>query len=270
MRPPLLLVLVAALPVASAAAQTTREFSGTRQYKGEPRLAAAIDFAAGELRLLPAAPGTLYALRATWQDDGEDATEPTLAYERSGRVRMALAARAATVELSPRTDLDLTLELDAAEADVALGGLRLGSLTLATGASRTAVRFDTPNPIRCASATLDAGAADLEVTGLGNARCARTTVRGGAGRVTLDFSGRWTGSLAVTAAMKVGGLLLRVPRGTGVRLELDRFLARVEAEGLTPDAARRVYTSPGFGAAGSQLEIAVESAIGGVRVEWID
>ncbi|MCU0621203.1 MAG: hypothetical protein MUC69_06860 [Gemmatimonadales bacterium] len=267
MRALLLLACAATTPVA---AQSLREFSGTRQYKGEPRLAASIDFAAGSLRLEPAPPATLYALRATYDDKQGEAPVPTLAYDRSGSVRMALAARAATVQLSPRTDLDLALTLDAAEADLALGGLRLGSLALTAGASRTTLRVATPNPVRCSTATLESGAAELEVIGLGNARCNRTTVRGGAGRVTLDFSGRWSGDLEVTAAMKMGGLVLRIPRGTGVRLVLDRFLAKVDAEGLAPDAERQVWTSPRFEAAPHRLRIAVESAVGGLRVEWID
>lgn len=275
----LLATLAAATP---AAAQTVREFSVVRQQQGEPALAVQVDFAAGSLALHPAPAGTLYGFRLTY-DEGRFA--PLAEHGRDGSLRLGAAAlgqggvrvassrsatQAATVALSRQADLDLAFRLDAVEATLDLGGLRLGRLHFGASASRAALRFGQPNPVRCAEATFDAGAGELTVTGLGNARCERLDVRGGAGRVTLDFSGQWSGVMAVATEMKMGELVLRLPRRAGVRLTTDTFLARFAPAGLTSADEGRTWTTAGFGDAASRLEVRIESAIGGVRVEWID
>lgn len=278
------LLLVAALAAApsAATAQSVREFSIARQHQGEPALAVQLDFAAGSLALAPAPAGTLFGFRLTYDDTR---FAPLADYGRGGTLRLGTTTlgqggvrvasarselQAATILLSTRTDLELELRLDAVEASLDLGGLRLARLALGATASRTSLRFGQPNPVRCTDASLDAGAGELTVTGLGNARCERLTVQGGAGRVTLDFSGRWSGRMAVTAVMKMGELVLRLPRRAGVRLATDTFLARLAPAGLASSDDGRTWTTPEFAGAASPLEVRIESAIGGVRVEWID
>jgi hypothetical protein len=275
----LLATLVAATP---AAAQTVREFSVARQQQGEPAMLVQVDFAAGTLALRPAPAGTLYGFRLTYD---EARFAPLAEYGRDGSLRLGAAAlgqggvrvassrtatQAATIALSRQADLDLEFRLDAVEATLELGGLRLGRLHFGASASRSVLRFGEPNPVRCAAATLDAGAGELTVTGLGNARCERLDVRGGAGRVTLDFSGQWRGVMAVAAEMKMGELVLRLPRRAGVRLTTDNFLARFAPTGLTSADEGHTWTTAGFADAASRLEVRIESAIGGVRVDWID
>jgi hypothetical protein len=277
----LLLAALAATPHA-ATAQSLREFSIARQQQGEPALAVQVDFAAGSLALAPAPTGTLFGFRLTY-DDARFA--PLAEYGRGGTLRLGSSTlgqggvrvassrselQAATIVLSTGADLDLELRLDAVDASLDLGGLRLTRLALGATASRASLRFGQPNPVRCTDAAFDAGAGELTVTGLGNARCERLAVRGGAGRVTLDFSGQWSGRMAVTAGMKLGELVLRLPRRAGVRLATDTFLARFAPAGLTSSDDGRSWTTPRFAGAASPLEIRIESAIGGVRVEWID
>ncbi len=81
----------------------------------------------------------------------------------------------------------------AAVSLVDLGGLRLSSLNVETGASQTEVRFSTRNAIRCTTAAFRAGVAELTVLGLGNSRCDRVTFDGGMGSVVLDYTGEWGG-----------------------------------------------------------------------------
>ncbi|HEX5635087.1 MAG TPA: hypothetical protein VFX50_17710, partial [Gemmatimonadales bacterium] len=65
-----LLLAAAALVLARpAAAQSLREFTAARQQRGEPRLAARIEYASGSLTVLPAAPGTLYDFRVTYDEE---------------------------------------------------------------------------------------------------------------------------------------------------------------------------------------------------------
>jgi hypothetical protein len=277
-----LLLLAAVVAAPPAAAQTLREFSVARQHQGEPALAVQVDFASGSLALAPAPPGTLFGFRLTYD---ETRYAPLADYGRGGTLRLGTATlgqggvrvassrselQAATIALATGTDLDLALRLDAAEATLDLGGLRLTRLALGATASRASLRFGTPNPVRCTDATLEAGAGELSVTGLGNARCQRLAVQGGGGRVTLDFGGQWSGRMAVTAGMKMGELVLRLPRRAAVRLSTDTFLARFAPAGLASSDDGRTWTSPGFAGAAAPLEIRIESAIGGVRVEWID
>ena len=277
-----LVVLVAAALATPAAAQTMREFSVTRQQQGEPTLAVQVDYVAGTLDLAPAPAGILYRFILTYD---EQRFAPLAERDRDGTLRLGASPlgaggvrvastratpQAATIGLSEAADLDLGVRLDAAQATLELGGLRLERLALAAGTSRATVRVSQPNPVRCTEAAFEAGAGELLAAGLGNARCERVVLRGGAGRVTLDFSGNWRGRMAVRAEMKVGELVLRLPRRAGVRLATDTFLASFAPAGLTSADGGKTWTSAGFATTPYQLDVSLESAVGGVRVEWID
>ena len=70
--------------------------------------------------------------------------------------------------------------------------------------------------------------------------------------------------------MAMGELILRVPRQAGVKLELDKFLASFAPAGLVRSADGRTWMSSGVAGASQQLVVEVETAFGGVTVEWID
>jgi hypothetical protein len=280
------LLLYAAFTVSTAGAvhaQSLREYSSTRQDHGESRLAATIKYAGGTLSLMPAPPGILYALRLTYDADRFapvaqfDPAVPRLtlgteALPRSGGMRVSYHGTppAATIGLGTRADLDLDIELGAAEATLELGGIRISRLKLETGASKTVVRFSESNPIRCSAAEFSAGAAELVVTGLGYSRCGKVDFHGGVGKVTLDFSGRWTGQVHLDAGMAMGELVLRLPRRAGVRIAFDKFLATFAPAGLVRSADGRMWSSAGFENAPQHLVVDLETAFGGVTVEWID
>ncbi len=276
------LFLAAVLPC-RLVAQSLREISSSRQYRGEPRLMARVNYTGGALALRPADGGTLYRMRLTYD---EERYEPTDQFD-AGSSELQLGLRSlpraavrvssnpstlqrATVLLSPRASLDLQIQLGAADAEVDLSGLRLARFSLENGASRTTLRMTTPNPIRCDIAELRSGAAELEAVGLGNARCSRVRFMGGVGRVTLDFSGSWSGLMQLQAEMAMGELVVRVPRGAGVRLKLDRFLASFAPAGLSRSADGTVWTSPQWNSAAEQLDVEIDTAVGGVSVEWLD
>ena len=275
------LALALLLGAGSAAAQSMRPFSTYRQLHGETRLDASLEYAAGLLRLAPGRPTELYRMDASF--DGERFL-PVSDYD-AGRGAVVLGLRAAgdgglrvvsgrqlrqvaNISLSPRVDLALALTLGATDADIELGGLRVADWSLRTGASQAVVRFSQPNGIRCRRGSLTAGAADLTVLGLGNSRCDRIDFEGGMGKVVLDFAGGWTSSAAVTVKMAVGDLTLRLPRRVGVRLILDKFLASFEPAGLLSRDGG--FQSPGYADAERRLDIALTTAMGGVRVEWVD
>jgi hypothetical protein len=281
MRPALLVALALALWAPGAAAQSMRPFSTYRQWHGETRLDARLNYAAGALRLAAGRPAELYRMDALYDGDRYvpisqfDAAHGAvgLGLEASGEGGLRVVSKnqlrqTASVTFSPKNDLALAVTLGAVDADLELGGLRLTDLTLEAGASRATVRFSQPNAARCRSATLTSGAAELSVLGLGNSRCDRITFEGGVGRVTLDFSGAWTSSSRVAVKMALGEVALRLPRTVGVRITLDKFLASFEPQGMVRRGSS--YLSPGYDQAARHLDIDVTTAVGGVTVDWVE
>jgi hypothetical protein len=281
MRRFLFAALALALGATGAAAQSMRPFSTYRQWHGETRLSARLNYAAGALRLAAGRPNELYRMDVLY--DGErylplsdfDAARGgvALGLRAAGDGGLRVVSRSqlrqtASVTFSPRNDLALAVTLGAVDGDLELGGLRLTDLDLQAGASRATVRFSQPNPTRCRSASLSAGAAELSVLGLGNSRCDRIAFEGGVGRVTLDFTGAWTSSSRVEVKMALGEVALRLPRQIGVRLTLDKFLSTFEPQGLVRRGSS--YLSPGYDQAARHLDIDVTTAVGGVTVEWAE
>lgn len=275
------LALVLACAGGSVAAQTMRPFTTYRQLHGETRLTAALEYAAGSLRVTPGRPTELYRMDVSY--DGER-FEPLSDFDASrGAVALGLRAtgggglrvvsrnqlrQTASVAFSPRVDLDVYFALGASDADIELGGLRVAEWKVQTGASQAVVRFSQPNGTRCRSGSVKAGAADLTILGLGNSRCDRLDFEGGVGKVTLDFGGTWTVSSEVGVKVAVGELVLRLPRQAGVRVSLDKFLASFNPVGLEQRGTS--YESPGYAGADRKLNIAVTTAVGEVRIEWTD
>ena len=159
-----------------AEAQSMRPFSTFRQWHGETRLAARIEYAAGELRVGAGPTDELYHMNVSYD---EDRFRPLSDYDASGgTVRLGVAAdggggvrvisqhqlrQTAGVAFSPKADLSLDVQLGAVDGDLDLGGLRVTDLDLSAGASRAVVRFSRPNGTRCRMAKLSAGAAELSV-----------------------------------------------------------------------------------------------------------
>jgi hypothetical protein len=276
----LVFAVLAAQP-AAAEAQTLRAFSTARQFHGDTRLAVTIDYAAGALTVTPGAGRHLYRMQLAFDPgrfqplsefDASAAAVRLGAEPLSGAVLRVASPDAriqnAVIELSPRVDLSVRLSLGAVDGAVELGGLRITDLHMTSGPSRAALRFSRPNAIRCGTATIEAGAAELLVVGLGNSRCERIDVEGGIGKLTLDFGGEWRENADVSVRMTVGELVIRLPRDIGVQLSLDRFLAAFQPAGL--ERRGTTFVSPGYDAATRQLDIALTTAVGGVRIEWID
>ncbi len=261
-------------------AQALTRYSATRQFHGEVRLAATVEFGGGTLHVGPGEPGSLYVMELAYDAERHQPVSEWsasrwavllgLSNRETGELGMNAGGRKQTadVRFSPRADLDLSLKLGAVQSVVDFGELRLGSLVLETGASQVEVRFSQPNPIRCTAAVFRAGAAELNVRGLGNSRCDRVTYEGGVGSVVLDFSGAWRSNAALDATVAVGGLTLRLPRSIGVALTTQQFLASFQPAGLTRQGDR--YTSANYATARRHLDVTLTTSLGGVTVEWVD
>lgn len=273
--------LALSLGAGSAAAQSMRAFTTFRQLHGETRLQADLDYRAGGLRVAPGRTSELYRMDASYDEDRYLPTSDfnaakgfvSLGLRPAGEGGLRVTSKRqlrqdANIAFSPAVDLDLDITLGAVDADLELGGLSLSELTMQAGASQAVIRFSQPNRSRCRTAEITAGAAEVTVLGLGNSRCDRIDFEGGMGKTTLDFDGAWTSSSQARVKMAMGELTLRLPRRVGVRLTLDRFLARFEPAGLV--RAGDHFQSAGYENAERRLDIQVTTAVGGVKIEWVD
>ncbi len=262
-------------------AQTLRPFGTYRQWHGETRLTARLEYAAGTLRLGPGSRDDLYRMDLSYDEARylpiSDFDTPSgsvlLGLKSVGQGGIRVVSReqprqTASVGFSPAVDIALALTLGAVEADVELGGLRVSNLVVKTGASRTVVRFSQANGVRCGLPALSAGAADVAVLGHGNSPGDEIEFEAGVGKVLLDFAGAWNSSSRVDITMAVGELTLRLPRKVGVRLRMDKFLSSFEPVGLVRRG--NDFQSRNYDPKQRRLDHDLTTAMGGERVEWVD
>jgi hypothetical protein len=268
----------AALAATPAEAQTWRTLTSSRQLWGPEPVAVEIEYGAGTLEIERIeSPSLLYRMEMRYD---EERMTPVAEFDSaSRRLRLGSEGRDSRggrmhegshldVALSDRVPLHLGLHFGAGEAELDLGGLRIQSLDVETGASQTTVRIGSPNPIRAESVELQAGAAELRVIGLGNLRADRITFQGGVGSATLDFSGSWAGNASATVQMGMGEVVLRFPRSLGVQINRSSFLTSFEADGF--ERRDESYFSDNWDRSSRRLTVSVEAALGSIEVEWID
>ena len=272
-------VLLGALAVSHGAqAQRMRSTTSARQLQGETRANVELTYGAGRLRVSPTRSDLLYRMELRY-DDAQ--FRPVSEYDRAaGRLKLGVESREdggrhrgrdaqhATIELTPRVPLELKLAFGAGEADVELGGLALQDVHLQTGASRTNVSFSSPNRVAARRVKLEAGAAEVRVSGLGNTRSPRFEFSGGMGETTLDFGGTWARSATARIDMGVGSVRLRLPRTLGVRIVRDSFLSSFDAGGMVKRG--NAWYSRNYAQARYKLDVSIHAAVGSIEVGWID
>lgn len=272
-----LLSLPALLLVAGIAeGQSWKTMESARQLLDDGPTNVRIEYGAGELRVEPAPQRMLYHMELRYD---ENRFTPVTAFDAQARtLRLGLNDRdrggstkhgsRAVIALTREAPLDLKLEFGAGEASLDLGGMSIRSLEISTGASESEIRFDSPNQIAAERVEIEAGAAELEVFGLGNARARRIQFQGGVGSTTLDFGGAWDADATASVRIGIGELTLRFPRGLGVRLEKNSLFTSFDTEGMIKRGD--AYFSPDWDTATHRLTIDVDAAFGSVEVEWID
>ncbi|NIM49295.1 MAG: hypothetical protein GTN78_19950 [Gemmatimonadales bacterium] len=280
------LVALAALGVAAftqeAAAQSWRTISSARQLQGEQQLTVDVEFASGTFRLQPAAGTALY--RAELMYDA-DYFEPRGKYDAATHtLKIGVTIDRGThnldlsddspqylnLAISPDVPAALKLQFGLARAEIDLGGLSVAGASVKTGASESWIGFSRPNRINCRSFEIAVGAAELLVEGLGNARCRRIRAIGGAGDLTLDFTGDWHAEVTTRGDIKLGfgTLTLRFPKELGVELDIDRLLASFDQRGFVKRGSR--YVSTNYDSTRARLRLNIDAAIGEIHVEWVN
>ena len=261
-----------------AHAQNWRTFTSERQLWGSHPVTVEVEYAAGRLEVQPAQRSMLYRMSMRYNED--NVTPVSTFDDQSRTLRLGVQGTEsrrrtgghegsrATIELTRELPLNLELEFGAGEAEIDLGGIRLQNLEVSTGASATKIRFDEPNPIRAERVEINAGAADLEVRGLGNTRAAQVNFNGGVGSTVLDFTGSWERGATASVKMGIGSLTLRFPRDLGVRIDRNSFLTSFEARGMTRREGS--YFSSNWASARNRLTVSVDAALGSIEVDWVD
>lgn len=272
-------VAVAVGATALAAQSAWRTLTSARQISGERQLNVNVEYGAGRLRVhsTPADGNLLYRMEMRYD---ERHMQPVSEYDRrAGSLRLGVRGSQrgrgshnmdegrAEIELTPSVPTNLRLVFGAGEANLQLGGLALSDVHISTGAAEARVSFDTPNRVAARRVRLESGAAELTVTGLGNARAELIEFEGGVGETTLDFSGAWARNARANVKVGIGSLTLRLPRGVGVRLHKESFLTSFETNGFT----RRgdFWYSANYDQSRVRLELNVDAAMGSVDVDWI-
>ena len=141
-------------------------------------------------------------------------------------------------------------------------------LEIETGASQTLIDISEPNPETMSRASIDVGAAEFTILNLGNLNAEVIEIDAGVGEIELGFTGDWQQDTRVSVDMGLGSLVLRFPRGLGVRLLRDTFLTSFDSEGLVKHGD--TYESLDYEDAEHQITVDIDAAFGSVRVAWVN
>lgn len=259
----------------SVEAQSWRTLDAVRQHRGEEALRVDLSYGSGRFVLGPAEPGVLYRLRLRYD---EESVEPEVEYDdarlrirtrgRDGGFRIGRDPSEGALELllSPDVPLDLRLGFGAVRAEVDLGGMSLTNLSIDTGASESRIAVSEPNPTPMRNVRMEVGAARFRARDLGNLNAERIRVGAGVGDVTLDFAGEWARDAEVDVDLGVGALVLRFPRGLGVKLERSSFLTALDPQDLVKRGD--AYYSTDWEEARHRVTVDIDAALGKVDVRW--
>ncbi len=274
----MVVALVTGLSVVDEArGQNWRTVTMSRQVEDEQNVDVHVRYGAGRFSVGPAEPGVLYRMHIEYD---EDVFEPLAEYRGSSlrigtetvgrRFRLGRDHEAGEMQLALSRDVPMDLDMDfgAVRADIDLGGIRLTRLDIETGASQTLIDISEPNPETMSRVRIDVGAAAFTVRNLGNLNTRLIEIDAGVGEIELGFSGDWRQNARVSIDMGLGSLVLRFPRGLGVRLEKDTFLTSLDSEGLIKRGD--TYFSLDYDESEYQITVDVDAAFGSIRVEWMD
>lgn len=204
-RRPMLLAMAGLLVMPVAVWVVSEKHYFEVPHEGENRLQAHLDVALGTVEIGKADDGYLFQAEVQIENDK---LKPYFDYKRQGRTGIlevdletgkgdksfnlgSLSAATSsrwTLLFGDEVPLDLNVELGAAKGNLDFTGLPIERLMLDAGATRASVRFDRPNPVAMEEFVIAAGASQVDLTGLANARARRVKFGGGVGSYKLDFS----------------------------------------------------------------------------------
>jgi len=170
-----------------------------------------------------------------------------------------------------RATRPITFETDvgACEAEFDFSGLKIDRLDMDLGASSVDVDFRKANPVRMHKMSIDVGASQLTIIGLGNANFDRLSFDGGVGDFTLDFSGELKRPGHVDIDVGLGSLTIRLPEDAGVEINSESsFLSSFSIDKREFDEVEDdVYQNDNFGQTDKELIFNVDIGLGSIDIE---
>ncbi len=172
--------------------------------------------------------------------------------------------------LSPDVTIDMIIDIGAADAELELGGLMLREFDLDVGAADARVAFSEPNLATLEMFRVDAGACDLDLSGLGNARFEHLDFDGGVGSFTLDFTGEFEFEASAEISVGLGSIEIILPEGIGVRIEAeDNWLSSVDLPRRYFDRVDDdIYETENYDEAEYKLTIQLEIGLGSANISF--
>ncbi len=132
--------------------------------------------------------------------------------------------------------LDMRIECGAGNHDLDLAELTITALDVKIGAGNVKIDL-TENP--------DLEDVEFDI---------------GAGSVDIDFDGGWEKDVYVDIQGGVGSISLRLPKGTGVRVNITKGIGSVNASGFTRQG--NIYTNAAYGESDVSMEIDIQAGVG--------
>ncbi len=160
------------------------------------------------------------------------------------------------------TPIDLSIASGAYEGSLDLSGLSLTRLSIADGASKSTVTFNTPNPAAMDLLEYRTGASEVNLIGLGNANVDEVVFTGGAGSYELDFSGDSGNDINVRISAGMSDITLTIPANMQATITVNGGLSNINANG-TWTINGNTYTS---GSTGPVIRITVDMAVGNLNL----
>jgi hypothetical protein len=176
------------------------------------------------------------------------------------------------LNLSPDVEWRLKGDIGAAKATLDLGGLSVTELQFDVGAAEARIDFSTPNKTTLNYFKISAGACDLKMNDIGNARFDRLEFDGGVGSFRLDFSGNFDYRADARIEVGLGSIHIIIPSEVGVRLESsDNFLSSIKFSKRVLKKVHEdedVYETDNFDTAKGQLILRLEIGMGSADIEF--
>lgn len=171
-------------------------------------------------------------------------------------------------KLGTTNPYELSVAKGVAEGTLSLGGIPLTAATIDIGAGKTTINFDRPNPQRADRVEFKTGAGELIANGLLNTSAARVNVKGGTGKVELDFNGETLSQdMYGDIDLGVGEARITIKPGIPVRVSMSQGLGSINVIGSFKPVGEHVYETPDFNTAtGPKLTLKIGTGIGSVRV----
>ncbi len=165
------------------------------------------------------------------------------------------------LQLSNEVPLALNMSLGLGDSQIDLSDLTLTELDIESGAGRVNVNVGEQQMDRV---RVRAGLGDTALKFAGGS-IDRFDFEGGAGSVSVDLTGDWTSDLNAQIRGGLGSIDLMIPSDVGVRIEVNKGLGDVDANGLRVDD--NVYTNDLYGSSDVTLEIELNQGAGDINIQ---